>query len=105
MFIHGQCDTLIPFDQTIKLKDNCNCPYELIMPEDMDHNHFHYEIDFIFPLRDFLKRHTMFKLGETLEIDIPNYIFEIPSYIKEILHRESKRVKSGSFHNCFGVTN
>ena len=44
MFIHGQKDSLIPFEQTIKLKDCCNCPYELLLPENMDHNYFDYEI-------------------------------------------------------------
>ena len=105
MFIHGQEDTLIPFEHTIKLKDNCNCPYELLFPEDMDHNNFHYEIDFIYPLRDFLKRHTYFITGETCDIEIPLYIYEIPSQLKEIINKENSKERSTSFPNCFGVTN
>ena len=105
MFIHGQCDSLIPFDHTIKLKENCNCPFELLLPEDMDHNHFHYEIDLIFPLRDFLKRHTMFKLGETYDIEIPLNFQEIPFEIKELITKFNDKEKSSSFQNCFGVSN
>lgn len=105
MFIHGQVDNLIPFEHTIKLKDNCNCPYELFFPEDMDHNNFHYEIDFIYPLREFLKRHTLFKLGETNDIFIPDELHEVPGYIKELLVKESNKEKSGAFYNCFGVKN
>jgi len=105
MFIHGQLDTLIPFEHTLKLKDNCNCPYELILPEDMDHNNFHYEIDFIRPLREFLKRHTSFKSGETCDIEIPLYISELPVQLREHLSKENIKDKSSSFQNCFGVTN
>ena len=105
MFVHGQLDTLVPFEHTIKLKDNCNCPYELLMPEDMDHNNFHYEIDFIYPLKDFLKRHTLFKLGETFEVDFPVDVQEIPQIIKETIRHERSKSQKGAFQNCFGVSN
>jgi hypothetical protein len=105
MFIHGQIDNLIPYEHTLKLKDACNCPYELILPEDMDHNNFHYEIDFIYPLREFLKRHTLFKIGETSQLSLPEELHEMPSEIKEIIIKENNKAKSGAFNNCFGVTN
>ena len=83
MFIHGQLDKLIPFTHTINLKEATNCPYELFFPENMDHNYFDYEFDLIYPLAEFLKRHTMFKIGETCEIEIPIELYEIPKYVKE----------------------
>ena len=96
---------MIPFDHTIKLKDNCNCPYELIFPEDMDHNNFHYELDFIRPLRDFLKRHTSFRTGETCDITIPVYLSEIPNQVKEIIKTHTEKDRTSSFKNCFGGVN
>lgn len=96
-------DTLIPFDHTIKLKDNCNCPYELFFPEDMDHNNFHYEVDFIRPLREFLKRHTSFRTGEICDIKIPTQYGEIPDNLKDFIKNETQKGKAGSFRNCFGV--
>ena len=38
LFIHGQKDPLIPFKETLKLKNMCNCPYEVSFPEYMSHN-------------------------------------------------------------------
>lgn len=105
MFIHGQMDTLIPFDHSIKLKDNCNCPYELLLPEDMDHNNFHYEIDFIRPLRDFLRRHTNFRTGETCSIEIPFYVSEFPNHLRDYVKNEHTKEKNNSFKNCFGISN
>jgi fermentation-respiration switch protein FrsA (DUF1100 family) len=105
MFIHGQMDTLIPFDHSIKLKDNCNCPYELFFPEEMEHNSFNYKLDFIIPFRDFIKRHTNFKKGETCDIEIPQYISEFPPHLKDYLKNENHKEKSGAFQNCFGISN
>jgi len=104
LFIHGQKDNLIPFSHTIKLKDNCNCPYELILPEEMNHNNFHYEIDFVYPLLEFLKRHTNFRLGETSDISLPLSLYDIPSPIKEFLKKEYNKEMS-STQNCFGISN
>jgi len=105
MFIHGQQDSLIPFEHTLKLKENCNCPYELLLPEEMDHNNFHYELDFIRPLREFLKRHSNFKAGETCDIEIPMYISEFPPQLREFLSKNNPKDKQNTFQNCFGVTN
>ena len=62
------------------------CPYEVILPEEMNHNQFDYDSDLIFPLKDFLKRHTGFKSGDTCDIDIPSFYFEIPLPVKEMLN-------------------
>jgi hypothetical protein len=102
LFIHGQEDTLIPIDHTIKLKENCNCPYEVLFPEDMNHNQFDYENDLILPLKDFLRRHTGFKSGESANIQIPDSIYETPAYIKESII--SMRNNNGGGYSCFGPT-
>ena len=104
MFIHGQLDALIPFDHTFQLKDSCNCPYELLLPENMDHNEFNINLDFLYPMIDFLKRHTMYRLGDTSYIDIPLEIYEIPPIIKEQL-KQTKKINSNSFKNFFCVKN
>ena len=69
----------------------------------MDHNYFDYEIDFIFPLISFLKRHTMFKIGESCNILIPSEIYEIPNKLKEMINKEINKGSSISY--CFGIKN
>ena len=101
LFIHGQQDTLIPFEHTIKLKECCKCPYEVLLPEEMNHNQFDYEMDLIYPLKDFLRRHTGFKSGESSDILLPNSLFEIPLKIKEALIRLNL-TKINNINSCFG---
>jgi len=91
---------LIPFEHTIKLKEACRCPYEVILPEEMNHNQFDYELDLIFPLKDFLRRHTCYKTGEASEIILPSDIFEIPLAIKEIINTLKINNKKNA-HSCF----
>jgi fermentation-respiration switch protein FrsA (DUF1100 family) len=47
LFIHGQRDPLIPFKETILLKDNCDCPFEVVLPLCMTHNDFDLDTDII----------------------------------------------------------
>jgi hypothetical protein len=68
----------------------------------MNHNQFDYEQDLIFPLKEFLNRHTGYKIGVGGEINLPKDLFEIPISIKEkILSMKTKNNKS-NFSNCFG---
>lgn len=75
LFIHGQVDTLIPFTHSLELKEVCSCPVEVVLPEDMDHNRFDYEIDLLFPVKEFLSRNTDFDSNEYCQIEIPEYLF------------------------------
>ena len=56
IFIHGQKDPLIPFKETIILKDNCDCPFEVVLPIDMTHNDFDLDEDIIEPINKFLTK-------------------------------------------------
>jgi len=101
MFIHGQEDTLIPFTHSLQLKEVLECPFEIFLPEEMNHNKFDYELDLVLPLKDFLKRNTQYRGIETSLITIPKFLYEIPSIIKEQLYKEKKE-KNQSIISCFG---
>ena len=86
LFIHGQKDPLIPFKETIILKDNCDCPFEVILPIEMTHNDFDLDEDIIEPINNFLNKNCKIDKGKN-EFDHNEEIqklFEFPSYIKTI---------------------
>ena len=88
LFIHGQKDPLIPFKETIILKDNCDCPFEVVLPIDMTHNDFDLEADIIGPINKFISKNCKVE-KEKNNFDNINEIkdlFEIPNYIQEILN-------------------
>ncbi len=58
-------------------------PYELILPEEMDHNEFNLYEDFLEPITNFLKRHNLLNLISTKQIDIKPEFFEVPDYITD----------------------
>ena len=87
LFIHGQKDPLIPFKETIILKDNCNCPFEVILPIEMTHNDFDLDEDIIEPINNFLNKNCNID-KEKNEFDRNEDIqklFEFPYYIKDIV--------------------
>ena len=56
-FLHGKKDNLVSCTQTEELKGLVKADAELYMPEEMDHNLFDFEQDFVVPLAEFyLKR-------------------------------------------------
>ena len=59
LFIHGQSDPLIPFKETILLKEKCNCPFEVLLPEEMTHNDFDLDDDIIEPIHKFIIRNCV----------------------------------------------
>ena len=59
LFIHGQSDPLIPFKETILLKERCDCPYEVLLPEDMTHNDFDLDDDIVEPINKFIRRNCV----------------------------------------------
>lgn len=92
-------DTLIPFEHTIKLKECCKCPYDVILPEYMNHNQLDFESDFMSNLRDFLRRHTGYKSDDYGEFKFQN-LFDVPFKIKEII-RELRNAPQFVAFNCF----
>lgn len=83
LFIHGQQDTLIPFSHTIKLKQECTCPYEVILPENMDHDVINNKEDLITPMENFLLKHTDYTFDdEYYNFSIPEFLHDVPKYIK-----------------------
>ncbi len=55
MIIHGLKDKLVPYEQSQELCENCTVSAMLVVPEEMDHNVFEVNQDFLYPLRRFLE--------------------------------------------------
>ena len=81
LLIHGQADKLIPFQHSVDLSKNTGGPFDLILPENMDHNNWLLYDDFIDPLCAFFKRFNLLNKNDKSEIFIPDELFEIPDYI------------------------
>ena len=77
LFVHGQSDPLIPYKETLLLKEQCNCPYEVNLPEDMTHNDFDLDEDIIEPICNFIKKHCMV---DTEENNLQNIDEEIKKF-------------------------
>lgn len=59
LLIHGQSDPLINFKETLLLKEKCDCPFEVFLPELMTHNDFDLDEDIAIPMNRFLKRNCI----------------------------------------------
>lgn len=85
LFVHGQSDPLIPFKETILLKEKCDCPFEVLLPEDMTHNDFDLDEDIIEPINKFIKRNCVIdnekNQFQNFENKIKN-LYEMPEEIK-----------------------
>jgi hypothetical protein len=66
----------------------------------MDHNKFDYENDLLFPLKDFLKRNTHFNPNDLTNIQIPGYLFDVPSHLKQ---ENSTMDSKEQTYGCFGA--
>ena len=89
IFIHGQKDPLIPFKETILLKDNCDCPFEVVLPLEMTHNDFEIDEDIIDPINNFIKKNCKIdneknNFDENEEIE---KISKMPKFIKNIVDK------------------
>ena len=87
IFIHGQKDPLIPFKETILLKDNCDCPFEVVLPINMTHNDFDIDEDIIEPIEKFIIKNCTIdrsynKFDENKDI---KDLYKIPDDIKNII--------------------
>ncbi len=86
LFIHGQRDNLIPYSHTLKLKEECKCPYEIIFPEEMDHNLIEIKKDLAEPMENFLIKHTDYYFQTTSNLSeyiIPEKFMEVPKNIAD----------------------
>jgi fermentation-respiration switch protein FrsA (DUF1100 family) len=81
LLIHGQKDNLIPFSHSIELSQKTSGPYEVILPEEMDHNEFNLYEDFHDPIQSFLKRHNLLNITNSNKIEINKELFETPEYM------------------------
>jgi fermentation-respiration switch protein FrsA (DUF1100 family) len=91
LLIHGQKDNLIPFSHSIELSKKTSGPYELILPEDMDHNEFNLYDDFLEPITNFLKRHNLLTSINTNKVEIGKELYETPEYILDPNNEASKK--------------
>lgn len=66
LFIHGQKDDIVPFNHSIELSKKCKCPYEIILPDEMDHNEIHIYDDFLEPVTSFLQRHNLLEINNDI---------------------------------------
>ena len=82
LIIHGQKDSLIPYEDSIKLSERTSGPYELILPENMNHNDVQIYDDFLEPISSFLKRHHMLNYKKE-KVNIDHKFFELPDYLKD----------------------
>lgn len=64
----------------------------------MDHNRFDYEIDLLFPIKEFLRRNTSFNPSDTYEFKFPNYLFNSPKINNSKFELQDTQVNVG----CFG---
>ena len=93
LFIHGQSDPLIPFKETILLKELCDCPFEVFLPEEMTHNDFDLEDDIVDPINKFIKRNCLVDIElndfKKYENEI-NQLYNMPEDIESYIKKNSK---------------
>ena len=91
LFIHGQSDTLIPFKETILLKDNCDCPFEVVLPINMTHNDFDIDDDIIEPINKFMYRHCNIDKTESFfDENLISELYKMPKMIKMYIQDKYK---------------
>ena len=86
LLIHGQQDPLIPFKETIALKDNCDCPFEVVLPTQMTHNDFDLDADIIEPINRFIgKNCNIEKEKNNFDDKEINKLHDAPPAIKALI--------------------
>ena len=79
--LHGQRDSMIPFEHSQDLRDNCAGPCSLILPVNMDHNEFDFFEDLSLPFSAFLMQHGISILPTNINkayLNFPAYLFKPP---------------------------
>ena len=93
LFVHGQSDPLIPFKETLLLKEKCDCPFEVLLPEEMTHNDFDLDEDIIDPINKFIKKNCVVdneKNQFNIYEDEINKLYEMPDNIKNYIKKHLK---------------
>ena len=91
LLIHGQLDPLIPFKETIALKDNCDCPFEVVLPTQMTHNDFDLDYDIIEPIKRFMAKNcNIDKEKNNFNDEEISKLFEIPPKIKDFIQNKTE---------------
>ena len=103
IFIHGQKDPLIPFKETIDLKDNCDCPFEVVLPNNMTHNDFDIDEDIIEPIVNFIGKNCFIdkdknNFDENVEI---KKLYKIPENIKATIDINKKENTINNYDNGY----
>ena len=103
IFIHGQKDPLIPFKETIDLKDNCDCPFEVVLPNNMTHNDFDIDEDIIEPIVNFIGKNCFIdkdknNFDENAEI---KKLYKIPENIKTTIDINKKENTINNYDNGY----
>ena len=91
LFIHGQSDPLIPFRETLRLKENCSCPFEVILPYEMTHNEYDIECDIIDPIKKFLRVNCVVDREKNMfgeKGDVMKKMYKTPESIKEYMRKK-----------------
>uniref|UniRef100_A0A7S3IA79 Serine aminopeptidase S33 domain-containing protein n=1 Tax=Fabrea salina TaxID=342563 RepID=A0A7S3IA79_9CILI len=79
--VHGQQDSLIPYEDSQQLADKCSGPCSLILPKDMDHNEFDFFDDLSLPFSAFLLQCGISVFPESMHaafLNIPANLFTAP---------------------------
>ena len=93
LFIHGQSDPLIPFKETLLLKEKCDCPFEVLLPEDMTHNEFDLDEDIIEPINKFIRRNCVVDYEKNEFKNIEEQIkkfYEMPDEVSDYVKKNQK---------------
>ena len=92
LFIHGQKDELINFKHSIELSKKISGPYDLILPEEMNHNDYNIYEDFVDPVCEFFKRHNLLNenKGNNKAIIVPKEYHDFPNYLKDMKELQQK---------------
>lgn len=86
--VHGQKDTLVPFQHSQALHEVCGGPCCLMLPRDMDHNVFDFYEDLSVPFSRFLAQcgiTVMPKRGEALFPAFAEQLYQAPDHPPDIM--------------------
>ena len=81
LLMHGILDSLVPFEHSQRLHQECAGLCQLVLPKDMDHNFFDYYDDLLLPIANFL---TMAQIeirpmpGIEGEVCVPPELYNYP---------------------------
>ncbi len=80
LLIHGRIDTLIPYNQSLQLKAayvgddfEKEKKMELILPQYMDHNTFHFQNDILNPIGEFLVKNKFILSDQRASLHFPSF--------------------------------